>query len=503
MSPGTDADGEAAERVSGLGAISRRLADCEDEDDVYWTVVESLDAVLEFDAATVYGAEDGQLRPLATAADDLYVADYPDAGEGIAGRVLRTGEGGVVEDLGSEPATLDSDAFRSALTVPLDDERGLQALSTDPGAFSEADLECARTVCAQAASALERVVTEREAQGERDEFAALFENVADPVLRYIIGDEGPVVDQANAARRQDFDVTADAVVGTPLDDLSGQREDDPPEWAAAREGERIERRLERRTADGLRQFLLRTVPGTPDAPTRTGSGYVIYVDVEESRRREQLEVLNRFLRHNVRNDVEVMRGHLDRVIESVDDPGVVDHVTTALRASHRLERRSQKARNAQELISETAGQRTTRFDLADVVADRVDTLRGEFPGADIEVRRPDAAVDVEAHTSLPLAVDELLENAVVHAGERPAVEVAVATGASSARVRIADDGPGIPERETRVVERGEETQLEHGSGIGLWLAAWVVDASDGELSFARPDDWGSVVTISLPRAKTE
>ena len=62
---------------------------------------------------------------------------------------------------------------------------------------------------------------------------------------------------------------------------------------------------------------------------------------------------------------------------------------------------------------------------------------------------------------------------------------------------------GISERETRVLKRGEETQLEHGSGIGLWLAAWVVDASDGELSFARPDDGGSVASISLPHAKTE
>lgn len=498
MSSGSDGDRRADERITGLRAITRQLDDCEGVTDVYHTVVESLDAVFEFDAAVVYALDDGTLRPLATAAAELHPAEYPGADEGIAGAVLRSGEPRVVDDLGQVSAAIGRDEFRSALTVPIDDERGLQLLSTEPEAFSGTDLESARLVCTQAVSALDRVVSERQAQRERDEFAVLFENVADPVLRYRIQDGKPVVDRVNTALIRRFGVTPDTVAGTPLNELPGQPEEDPPEWTAARRGDRVERRLKRQTTDGVRQFLLRTVPGTHDGPTRTGTGYVIYVDVEESRRREQMEVLNRFLRHNVRNDVDVLRTRLERAVDRLDDATVLDHLDAALRASDRLERRSQKARDAQKLIGRAADRGTARFDLDDLVAERVDAAREEFPGADIDLSRPENAVTVAADNSLPLAIDELLENGAVHAGDSPSIEVTVTAAESTAEVSIADDGPGIPEQETRVIERGEETQLDHGSGVGLWLVAWVVDASDGALSFGSPDSGGTLVRITLP-----
>jgi K+-sensing histidine kinase KdpD len=65
---------------------------------------------------------------------------------------------------------------------------------------------------------------------------------------------------------------------------------------------------------------------------------------------------------------------------------------------------------------------------------------------------------------------------------------------------IADNGPGIPETEREVLTRGTETQLVHGSGIGLWIIHWVVTRYGGELSFEEREDGGSVVRLSLPAA---
>jgi len=43
--------------------------------------------------------------------------------------------------------------------------------------------------------------------------------------------------------------------------------------------------------------------------------------------------------------------------------------------------------------------------------------------------------------------------------------------ADEVKLCIADDGPGIGADELDVFERGEETDLAHGSGLGLWLVS--------------------------------
>jgi sensor histidine kinase regulating citrate/malate metabolism len=70
-------------------------------------------------------------------------------------------------------------------------------------------------------------------------------------------------------------------------------------------------------------------------------------------------------------------------------------------------------------------------------------------------------------------------------------------------IRIGDNGPGIPEHELQVLERGHETELRHSSGLGLWFVHWVVDASNGWITFETDDSDGSVVGLHLPAANGE
>ncbi len=74
-------------------------------------------------------------------------------------------------------------------------------------------------------------------------------------------------------------------------------------------------------------------------------------------------------------------------------------------------------------------------------------------------------------------------------------------------VRIADDGPGIPERERVVIEAGTEIiQLVYGRGLGLWLVKRPVQSHGGGLRIDLPGAEepagarGSTVTLLLPRA---
>jgi signal transduction histidine kinase len=68
------------------------------------------------------------------------------------------------------------------------------------------------------------------------------------------------------------------------------------------------------------------------------------------------------------------------------------------------------------------------------------------------------------------------------------------------RVVIADNGPGLPEQDRTAITEGRETELEHASGLGLWLAHWLVDRSGGHLRFHDATPRGTVVELLLPRA---
>ena len=96
-------------------------------------------------------------------------------------------------------------------------------------------------------------------------------------------------------------------------------------------------------------------------------------------------------------------------------------------------------------------------------------------------------------------LSELVENSLEHTTtDSPHVEVSVrAVSDETVELSVADDGPGLPERERDILDAGTETQLEHGQGIGLWFVTWAVTQLGGDLQFRENDPEGSIVTIRL------
>ena len=118
---------------------------------------------------------------------------------------------------------------------------------------------------------------------------------------------------------------------------------------------------------------------------------------------------------------------------------------------------------------------------------------------------PDEAT-VVAHEYFEFAVQEIIENALLHhAGGTPAIEVTVReapTYTGWLELVVEDDGPGIPREELDVLSSHDSGDpLTHSSGIGLWMAYWIVYQSGGDFSVTNTEQ-GCRVTISLPTPAT-
>jgi len=60
---------------------------------------------------------------------------------------------------------------------------------------------------------------------------------------------------------------------------------------------------------------------------------------------------------------------------------------------------------------------------------------------------------------------------------------------------VADDGPGFPTE--RSVLTGEETPLEHASGLGLWYVNWIVSAGGGSFDISSASAGGTRIEMEL------
>jgi len=218
------------------------------------------------------------------------------------------------------------------------------------------------------------------------------------------------------------------------------------------------------------------------------------------RRNEELHVLHRVLRHNLRNDLNVIEGHAEYVVESQrDDDDQSKPCKTILRKTQAIIDYIQRAGQIRRLNERDT---VETYDLTEIVPAVVEDSEAITDGVNLTTDIPGKAT-VRANHMFPAALKELLTNAVIHAdSDTPQVSISVSetdAPAGMTAVDIADDGPGIPESVRRVIESDEHDQLAHLSGLGLWFVHWTLTDAGGSLSFDTDGD-GTTVRMLVPTA---
>ena len=116
------------------------------------------------------------------------------------------------------------------------------------------------------------------------------------------------------------------------------------------------------------------------------------------------------------------------------------------------------------------------------------------------------AVELEADSSrLRQLVGNLIDNAIKYIGDGSKVEVAIEPGDGLARIRVSDDGLGIPAEDLpRVfdrfyrVDRSRSGGRTAGAGLGLSICRTIAAAHGGSIELTAVEGHGTVATVTLP-----
>jgi PAS domain S-box-containing protein len=321
-------------------------------------------------------------------------------------------------------------------------------------------------------------------------------------------DEDGKVDIWNPAATELFGWTASEVVGEEPPMFSSEN---VPELEYARKRlfrDAIVRDLSMtcRNKDGSTlQVSLSAAPLVADSEMY-GTLFVFMDITDEKQRAQQITVMNRVLRHNLRNGLNTLMGWLIELDREADGE-LTEYTEKSLEAARELDRMADKARTIQHTLSEDRD--IQEMDFVDVVAKQLEDARESYPKADIEADLPDEERRVVAITGIDEAIWELLENAIIHNDSSPPrirVRFRVIENIEGRwhQLTIEDNGVGIPDEERAVLSEETESKLQHGSGLGLWYVTWLVDRSDGRLAFSESQfEDGTAVQIRLHTPPSE
>lgn len=333
------------------------------------------------------------------------------------------------------------------------------------------------------------------------------ETLVDSMDDFVIAlDADDRVIDINEPAREFLDVDGD-VLGKPADTVLEEFPELVEQFADTTETNH-EFTLER---DGERRhYRLSISPITAQSSLANGDGgafvgrLIVVSDTTEQRRREQdlallKQVFARVLRHNMRNDLNIIKGNAELLVDSASGELVAPAETVSTTAGDLLTL-SEKARDLEAIIE--SPRTRTRVDLAAAVEGALEEVHDQYPDASIDATLERPCL-VMAHQQLETAIKNIVENACEHDTEPPTtIEITTTVHENAVELVITDDGPGIPDHEINVLEAESESSLQHGSGLGLWIINWVINRSEASLDISA-DSEGTRVALSFERISSE
>ena len=217
--------------------------------------------------------------------------------------------------------------------------------------------------------------------------------------------------------------------------------------------------------------------------------------------REKLALLNRIVRHDIGNDLQIIAGMTDHLETNVDEEGQ-EYLERVQRTTEEAIQLTEQVRAFVASLGEADGSELRRVSLQRVLETQIDNTREIYRKATVELDGEIPDVAVHADELLSTVFHNLLSNAIEHSDrDEPHVEVSATSTDETIAVTIADDGPGIPpDDRDRLRDVADVPNRQDDGGLGLYIVSMLVDRYGGEVTIADREPRGTAVTVALPIA---
>ena len=211
---------------------------------------------------------------------------------------------------------------------------------------------------------------------------------------------------------------------------------------------------------------------------------------EAAATRDQFELMNSILRHDILNRMMIVRSRANFIAEQTDGDAA-EFADTIVTQSDDIADQVERTR---ALLDALSGQERDlgATPLADAVEETAASLRATREGVELRVDISEEAI-VLADETLVDVVGNVLSNAVEHNdSDPPRIEVTAERTGSYVDLRVADNGPGVSDEVKDTIFRRDETGLHEdgtGSGFGLFFVSAMLDDFGGDVWVEDRERW--------------
>jgi two-component system sensor histidine kinase ChvG len=258
------------------------------------------------------------------------------------------------------------------------------------------------------------------------------------------------------------------------------------------------------------------VPRLPSRTDEIGLLARSVADMSQSLRQriDNIEAFAADVTHELKNPLASLRSAMDG-LDRVEDPELKHKLIAVAREDVvRLDRLINDIGEAARTDAELARATFESVDLGPLIEQLVASWeeRREKGDARLAFARPRkaTAVVMGKPDRLARAINAIIDNAVSFSPPGGLVEIAAARVGDEVRIRVDDEGPGVPpEAREAIFNRFHSVRPEGSfgrhSGLGLAIAQAIVKGHDGEIDVHDRDDApsGARFTIRLPAADRE
>ena len=243
---------------------------------------------------------------------------------------------------------------------------------------------------------------------------------------------------------------------------------------------------------------------------RGKSGRVlVFHDITEQRRYEQeleettrkLELLNRIIRHDINNDMTVIIGRSEYLLEELNDELAQENLESIIKQGDHVAELTETLHNLMEAILNESNT-TKPTDLDTVLNREIESVRTIDDSVTVHTPADPLGEPVQADEALATVFRNLLTNAVRHNDtKQPTIWISTTDAGTEVIIRISDNGPGVPEQSRDVIFGRNEKGLDSsGTGIGLYLVETLVSGYGGAVWVETSEHGGATFAIRLQKA---